>query len=505
MREFSHGVLAVGAPLTTQPPLTSNDYIATLEERAKKQKGVKVAAEVVANSEDSSLPSTKSRKGREKAIQPGDDTDEEAMVINFMHGAPTLKQPKRTTRPNAVDDDNEDHTVKMDIDGGKGNCNKGADVATDEESDDGSSDGDESEDGQSDVGPVGGDVEFEEGEQMVVEVVKPSAKAGGKKARARKMPAKVMLSDFKPGSLGLAAFAKETARMGACIRNPFPNATEVWSDLAAAVAASQDRSFAAALEDFRQDQFARKLLMKYAGNVGYTIGTVRYDIKQHTCNLILSFFGLTSMSHERTLQFMGWLRTDRRYHHGGLDIENRTVNGDAPYQSPVLCQMLVAFMYTSLSKEDAPLLAYLKEANTVPIELLALLTTTLSHILAEHATLHVGSSKQSTLWYSSNNVGREYVSILSMLKDMAQNSPNYMRKVTKNLWYQVQKTTAGTVSKDVYDYIQLEAVVVDMPEYDSEEMQDAEMDGNDEQENEEDPGPVSKKNAGKKGRAIKSK
>ncbi|THU77791.1 hypothetical protein K435DRAFT_877379, partial [Dendrothele bispora CBS 962.96] len=69
--------------------------------------GVKVAAEVVADSEDSPLPSTKSGKGRKKAIQPGDDTDEEAMVTDFMRGAPTLKQPKRTTRPNAVDDDGE--------------------------------------------------------------------------------------------------------------------------------------------------------------------------------------------------------------------------------------------------------------------------------------------------------------------------------------------------------------------------------------------------------------
>ncbi|THU82970.1 hypothetical protein K435DRAFT_807873 [Dendrothele bispora CBS 962.96] len=277
----------------------------------------------------------KSGKGRKKAIQPGDDTDEEAMVTDFMRGAPTLKQPKRTTCPNAVDDDGE---VRM---------------------------------GKVTSGQWCGDVEFEEG-------------ADG-------------------------CGSRQALRKGrCCCREP-------------------GQIICSRLEDFRQDQFARKLLMKYAA---------------HTRNLILSFFGLTSMSHERTLVFMGWLRTDRRYHHGGLDIENRTVNGDAPYQSPVLCQMLVAFMYTSLSKEDAPLLAYLKEANTVPIELLALLTTTLSHVLAEHATLHVGSSKQSTLWYSSNNVGREYVSILSTLKDMAQNSPNYMRKVTKNLWKQVQIVTA---------------------------------------------------------------
>ncbi|THU79054.1 hypothetical protein K435DRAFT_811032 [Dendrothele bispora CBS 962.96] len=462
--------------------LTPNDYFTTLEQRAKKTTLGKGRL-----SEEK--PKKKTPKSDSKEVIDLDD-DEETMINSFS-GTSTRKGPTSNTSTKkgstsntstkkgpsvnlsrsshgqeSDETDNEDHMVKM------ANSN---------------SDEDEDNISMLDAASNDGDGDSQEGDQMDVEdvTVQPvSKKAKKKKSTSTRPSQKVALGSFSADQRKLADYGKKIARMGTCLGGLFPeDRDETWAHVRIAVKGKGDQVLLATFKSVERDERTLKRMKTY---VGYGVGAVRYHLKKVAREMVLTYFGLLgNMELKKRRELMGWLQDGRYYHFGDLDLEvisllatlclaahnstvsqKQTYNSDAPYQCPIILQILRAFLYTELSTGDRPLLAYLKEVNRVPIHLLAMVVTTMSHIFSEHLTAtNQVVSKGSKLDYSSNNSSDEYFLILKALQDLEENSPEYTRIVTKNIWFHVQKNSGGHVPKEVYDYKRLEAVAAEMVEY----------------------------------------
>ncbi|THU92775.1 hypothetical protein K435DRAFT_800215 [Dendrothele bispora CBS 962.96] len=400
--------------------LTLNDYFTTLEQRAKKTTLGKGHL-----SEEK--PKKKTPKSNSKEVIDLDD-DEETMINSFS-GTSTRKGPTSNTSTKkgstsntstkkgpsvnlsrsshgqeSDETDNEDHMVKM------ANSN---------------SDEDEDNISMLDAASNDGDGDSQEGDQMDVEdvTVQPVIKKAKKKKSTSTRPSqKVALGSFSADQRKLADYGKKIARMGTCLGGLFPeDRDETWAHVRIAVKGRGDQVM---LATFKSVERTLKRMKTY---VGYGVGAVRYHLKKVAREMVLTYFGLL----------------------GNIELKKRkqTYNSDAPYQCPIIPQILRAFLYTELSTGDRPLLAYLKEVNRVPIHLLAMVVTTMSHIFSEHLT------------------ATNQVVILKALQDLEENSPEYTRIVTKNIWFHVQKNSGGHVPKEVYDYKRLEAVAAEMVEY----------------------------------------
>ncbi|THU98885.1 hypothetical protein K435DRAFT_856233 [Dendrothele bispora CBS 962.96] len=457
-------------------PLTSSDYVATLEQRDRNQKVSRI------KKKDSSL---RDEHQREK-LGADIDEDEQTMVNAFVRTSKTndghlnrsnnanmgankglfkdthKDSLKKTGAKNNTDTEEEEEESEEEE-----KASIGEDDIQEELEEDDDSEEDNMNDQVSQEEEEVSEADSQEGEQMLVEDVTVRTASKGKKATSsneEKLPPKVPLGTFSPGKRRLASFGRKIVRMAACLAGLFPeDGEECWGHVTTAVKRSPDQGLVASLDSIEKCKHMRtkELMIKY---VSYGAVDVRYHIKQSNHTIVLNFYGLPGKG---TLQYLSWLRAGRHYHFGVLDMENQTFDKNTPYQSPIFCQMLRTFLYTSLSKGDKPLLAYLKKENRVPIHLLAVLVTTVSNILAEYATFTVGASKSPNFNYSNTNTGDDYLSILESLLDLEKNSPNYSRKLLKNLWYKTQKSSTGTIAKETFDYNQLEAVAANMPEYES--------------------------------------
>ncbi|THU95864.1 hypothetical protein K435DRAFT_859128 [Dendrothele bispora CBS 962.96] len=355
-----------------------------------------------------------------------------------------------------VDKSHADHMVKM-VD-----SDDEMDVDSNQETDSNSNEKEDSEEEgdseESEEGEEGSDIDSQEEDQMVIQdITKP---------RKRKEASLLNTGSY----LHTAKRSQEWER----VLEDWEDGDEIWSHIQTAVEESSDKAMLAALKSAERNERIRKRMIKY---VGYAVVDVRYRMKKASREMVLSFFGLSSnIERKETLELVGWLQDGRHFHFGDLDLEKRTCNIDAPYQDPIIPQVLRAFLFSSSSKGDRPLLAYLKETNHVPIHLVAMVVTTIMHIFSEYASAANGTS--SKLDYSGDNAGAEYIMILKSLQDMQKNSPEYTRIVTKNIWYLSQKNRGSIIQKEVYDYKRLEVIAAGMVEYefkddtDEEEVED---------------------------------
>ncbi|THU82447.1 hypothetical protein K435DRAFT_872298 [Dendrothele bispora CBS 962.96] len=476
--------------------LTPNDYFTTLEQSAKKTTLGKEGK-----------PKKKTPKSNSKEVIDLDD-DEETMINSFSgtsmrkgptsntstkkgptsntstkkgstSSASTKKGPSvnlfRSSHDQESDEtDEEDHMVKM------------ANSNSDEDKDDIS---------MSDAASNDGDGDSQEGDQMDVEDVtiqpvnKKANKKANKKSTSTKPSQKVALGSFSADQRKLADYGKKIARMGTCLGGLFlEDRDETWTHVRTAVKGKGDPVLLATFKSVERDERSTKIEDNSCFQVGYGVGAVRYHLKKVAREMVLTYFGvLGNIELQKRLELMGWLQAGRYYHFGDLDMEKQTYNLDAPYQCPIILQILHAFLYTELSTGDRPLLAYLKEVNRVPIHLLAMVVTTMSHIFSEHlSATNLVVSEGSKLDYSSNNSSDEYFLVLKALQDLEENSPEYTRIVTKNIWFHVQKNSGSHVPKEVYDYKRLEAIAAEMVEYNFvEESMDQDNEGDEEEQEEE--------------------
>ncbi|THU81166.1 hypothetical protein K435DRAFT_873618 [Dendrothele bispora CBS 962.96] len=493
--------------------LTPNDYFTTLEQSAKKttlgkegkpkKKTPKSDSKEVIDLDDdketmiNSFSSTSTRKGptSKTSTKKGPNTTSTKKGPNTTSmkkgptsntstkkgstsGASTKKGPSvnlsRSSHDQESDEtdetDDEDHMVKM------ANSN---------------SDEDEDNISMLDAASNDGDGDSQEGDQMDVEdvTIQPISKKANKKANKKSTSTrpsqKVALGSFSADQRKLADYGKKIARMGTCLGGLFlEDRDETWTHVRTAVKGKGDPVLLATFKSVERDERTLKRMKTY---VGYGVRAVRYHLKKVAREMVLTYFGvLGNIELQKRLELMGWLQAGRYYHFGDLDMEKQTYNLDAPYQCPIIPQILCAFLYTELSTGDRPLLAYLKEVNRVPIHLLAMVVTTMSHIFSEHlSATNLVVSKGSKLDYSSNNSSDEYFLVLKGLQDLEENSPEYTRIVTKNIWFHVQMNSGGHVPKEVYDYKRLEAVAAEMVEYNFvEEGMDQDNQGDEEKQEE---------------------
>ncbi|THU79087.1 hypothetical protein K435DRAFT_811000 [Dendrothele bispora CBS 962.96] len=410
--------------LPERGPLTSNDYVTTLEQRAKKTNAEK----------DSSSTDKSKSKFYKRNNGTGNLDDDEETMINAFHSSTSKKPMKQSgvgseRKPlNGLDEyDNEDHMVKM--------------VDSDNDS--------EGEEGEENSSVDDSDIDSQEEDRMVVEEVnvkKPVVKRA-KKGKT-KISQKVLLGSFSRAHRKLADYGKDIVRMATCLGGLFPeDRDECWGHVRTAVKQSGDEAMLAALKSVERDEPTRKRMTRY---VGYAVGAVRLHLKNICKEMIIVFFGLSGDDHEQTLALLGWLQGGKKggrrpFHFGDLELK-----------------ILRIFLYSSLSRGDQPLLAYLKKLNQVPIHLVATVVTMISHVLSEQASANY--NKGSKLDFSKDNSGAEYLSILKGLQEMEKNSPEYTRIVTKNIWYHVQKNDCA-IPAEVYDYNHLEAIAAGMVEY----------------------------------------
>ncbi|THU87820.1 hypothetical protein K435DRAFT_866870 [Dendrothele bispora CBS 962.96] len=488
--------------------LTPNDYFTTLEQRAKK---------TTLGKEEK--PKKKTPKTDSKEVIDLDD-DEETMINSFsgtsMRKGPTSNTSTKKGHTSTKGPTSNTTSTKKGPTGNtstkKGSTSsastkKGPSVNLFQESDEtdetddedhmvkmANSNSDEDEDNISmlDATSNDGDGDSQEGDQMDVEdvtiqpVIKKAKKKVNKKSTSTRPSQKVALGSFSADQRKLADYGKKIARMGTCLGGLFlEDRDETWTHVRTAVKGKGDPVLLATFKSVERDERTLKRMKTY---VSYGVGAVRYHLKKVAREMVLTYFGVLGNTElKKRLEVMGWLQAGRYYHFGDLDMEKQTYNADAPYQCPIIPQILRAFFYTELSTGDRPLLAYLKDVNRVPIHLLAMVVTTISHIFSEHlsATNQV-VSKGSKLDYSSNNSSDEYFLVLKALQDLEENSPEYTRIVTKNIWFHVQKNSGGHVPKEVYDYKRLEAVAAEMVEYSFvEEGMDQDNEGDEEKQEQE--------------------
>ncbi|KAK7454593.1 hypothetical protein VKT23_011345 [Stygiomarasmius scandens] len=227
-------------------------------------------------------------------------------------------------------------------------------------------------------------------DQMVVEEVEDTSinRASKTKTRsAKKMPGKVTKEHFNsPQTIRLAEYGKAIIRMETCIGRLFQeNDNKSWDVLIDALRnEKEDSELIDTVYCVNDDEHLRKLMIRY---MSYGSGEVRYQFKKAVQADVLAYFGIPGKMSMTEVHFLvQWLTDKRKAHHGEVDCQKKTWDENAPFKSPLIPRMLHLFFFVSTGKMDAPLVHYLKTAESVPIPLIAMAASTIIHILNGYAT-----------------------------------------------------------------------------------------------------------------------
>ncbi|GBE83807.1 hypothetical protein SCP_0508640 [Sparassis crispa] len=249
---------------------------------------------------------------------------------------------------------------------------------------------------------------------------------------------KVVMGEFSPISLKLAAAGKCATRERISLMDAFPTNTDdfLWEALqnsGAAKASLEDVLDRAIIDIELQERLLK--LDGLSGHFGLPDKLVESEIKD-------------------TVQ---WLLLKANFMYGEVDANDCTVNRQEPFSHPLITEIICAQWFTGKGKADIMTYNMMVAAKRIPGPLLVLVITTIENALKEWA-----SGEYCPLPFSDETAKARYIHFTALWDRLAEKSPTWMENFEKNLFKQITKSVNRS-----HLYVSDEAADIDDLDFDA--------------------------------------
>ncbi|KAF9060555.1 hypothetical protein BDP27DRAFT_1429950 [Rhodocollybia butyracea] len=209
-----------------------------------------------------------------------------------------------------------------------------------------------------------------------------------------------------------------------------------WEILEKELVRQKENGDDAVLEDLIETQKDPQKVEDLLAWMKYGESDVRYTLAQAARILVDQYFELGSVAEGGpSAEHVVWLMAEGRYHHS----DEKKITSQ-PFYSSLIPQTLRMFLLDDRrSKADLLLVAELHELKRVPARLIAMVTATIYHCIAEHAG------------------GMNYGSIVASLEGIRTHSPAYFDFLEKQAYKNMKTSARRSAVPQTFDYAALSA------------------------------------------------